>query len=166
MSSPSHQPLRADPVAPLPPEWVDRLFGKLAVRYGHEWLRMWEGLDMAAVKADWAQVLAGMARPERVDALRYGVEHLPPERPPTAAVFKALCNRAPDHKPLALPSPPPTPEGVAKVRALLAEIAPPADPRAWAKTLIERKKAGEWVSSKALEMARSALAAKPGEMAS
>jgi hypothetical protein len=49
--------------SPLPSEWVDRLFSRIAVRYGADWLRMWEGLDMAAVKADWAETLAGLAGP-------------------------------------------------------------------------------------------------------
>jgi hypothetical protein len=145
----------------LPDYFLDRLFGRLVVRYGDSWLRKWDGIPMAAVRADWAEVLDGLSEA----AIGYGLQYLPGEFPPTAPAFRALCNQRPARDTLALPSPPPSPEGVAKVRSLLAEIAPPADPRAWAKKLIERRKAGDPVSSKALEMARSALAAKPGEMA-
>jgi hypothetical protein len=149
---------------PLPPAWVDRLFGRLAIRYGQDWIRLWEGLDLAAVKADWGQVLAGMHRPEREHALRYGIENLPPDRPPTAAQFKAICGRAPETKPLVLQAPPPSPEGVARVRQALADLGQPKDPRAWAHALKARHEAGERLSMTQIDMYRSALAAKPGEM--
>jgi hypothetical protein len=151
--------------APLPLHWVDRLFGMLGVRYGSQWLLMWEGLDLAAVKADWSQLLAGMDRPERQDALRYGIEHLPPDRPPTAAQFKAICNRAPEYvKPIALPAPAVNPEGVARLRSMLADVGRPKDPRAWAHALKERHEAGERLSMTQIDMYRSALAAKGGEI--
>jgi hypothetical protein len=150
---------------PLPPAWVDRLFGRLAIRYGQDWIRLWEGLDLAAVKVDWGQVLAGMHRPEREHALRYGIENLPPDRPPTAAQFKAICNRAPEYvKPIALPAPVVNPEGIARLRSMLTDVGRPKDPRAWAHRLKERHQRGERLTLAQIDMYRSALAAKPGEM--
>lgn len=130
----------------LPPAWVDRLFGRLAVRYGSAWLRMWEGLDMAAVKADWAQQLAGMHLPEHEHMLKYGVEHLPPERPPTAPQFRAICMLAPAYLPrpaLEGPKFQPDLEAVARVKSAIAALGTPKDPRAWARNLKARHESGE-----------------------
>jgi hypothetical protein len=159
MSTPSRQP--------LPAEWTDRLFGRLAVRYGHEWLRLWEGLDMAAVKADWQQQLGGMhLTPEAQDRLRYGLDNLPPDRPPTVAVFKAICNRAPVNAPPALVGPTPSvdPQRVALLREKLAEAFAAKHPRAWAHRLKERHEAGERLSLAQIDMYQSALAARRGEL--
>jgi len=46
----------------LPEAWVDSLFARLAARYGAAWLRMWDGIPLDAVKADWAAELAGFAK--------------------------------------------------------------------------------------------------------
>ena len=77
----------------LPEKWVERIFARLLVRYGAAWLRMWEGVDEQAVKADWAQQLAGYsANPH---ALEHGLNHLPLDKPPTVAQFAQLCRGAP-----------------------------------------------------------------------
>lgn len=88
---------------PLPRDWLDRVFGRLMVRYGDSWVRMWTGFDMEKVKADWCEVLANVHK--RPEALRYALENLPPDRPPNAAQFKELCNRAPTSVRRALPEP-------------------------------------------------------------
>jgi hypothetical protein len=88
---------------PLPREWLDRVFGRLMVRYADAWARMWVGLNMEAVRADWCDQLAGVQH--RPEALKHALEHLPLERPPTAAQFRELCNRAPMPVRHALPEP-------------------------------------------------------------
>lgn len=77
---------------PLPSSWVDSLFARLSVRYGAAWLRMWEGIDIAAVKADWAKELGEFATTP--DAIAYGLDHLPTERPPNVSQFRVLCRQA------------------------------------------------------------------------
>ena len=47
---------------PLPPAWLDRLFAKLTVAYGAEFLRKWEGVPIEDVKAEWADVLDGFEK--------------------------------------------------------------------------------------------------------
>ena len=140
--------------SPLPSEWVDRLFGRLAVRYGSAWLRQWEGIDMAAVRADWAEELAGLQ--ERPDALRYGLENLPADKPPTVSQFRAACNRAPEKFTPQLAGPPASAAMVAKVRAGLDRSG--VSPLAWAHRLKARHESGARLTITQVEMYRSALA--------
>ena len=58
----------------LPSAWVDSLFERLSVRYGEAFLRQYAGLDMAKVKADWAQCLGLFA--DRPDAIQHGLASL------------------------------------------------------------------------------------------
>ena len=78
---------------PLPASWVDALFGKLTVAYGQRFLGLYAGLSLDAVKADWGDTLDGLqARPE---AIKHALAHLPPDNPPTAMQFRAICRNAP-----------------------------------------------------------------------
>ena len=74
----------------LPKQSVDQIFARMLVRYGAAWLRMWEGIDMEAVKADWAEVLGRCSR----DTIVYALDRLP-ERPPTATQFRDICAQMP-----------------------------------------------------------------------
>lgn len=103
----------------LPSGWVDSLFARLAVRYGSAWSAKWEGLDMAAVRADWADELAGYAN--RPEAIKHALGHLPPDRPPNVSQFLLLCRHAPETMPALLNAPAPTDEEKAKVRSLLQQ---------------------------------------------
>ena len=107
----------------LPAAWVDRLLMRLQVRYGEAWTRQVAGIDPEAVKADWSQVLAGLS----LDALDYGVRHLPTDRPPNAMQFRAVCMRAPAEAPPALPAPVADP---GRVQRLLAAASVPSEIRA------------------------------------
>lgn len=79
---------------PLPAAWMDRIFSKLSLRFGRDFLGRWEGQDLTLVKADWAEHLAGLqARPK---AIKYALENIG-GKPPTVDDFKALCNRAPEY---------------------------------------------------------------------
>lgn len=88
--------------------WVERLFSRLQVRYGRQWLAMWEGIEPNAVKADWEETLRDVfARNPK--AIAYALENLP-ERVPTADVFLKLCRQAPWPQLAALPEPVATPD--------------------------------------------------------
>lgn len=88
---------------PLPRSWVQRIFAKLAVRYGTMFKNRYAGLDEAEVWADWAEVLAGLqSRPE---AIAHAIASLPADSPPTATQFRDLCQRAPVMATKALPPP-------------------------------------------------------------
>lgn len=103
----------------LPGSWIDSLFARLAVRYGSAWAAKWEGLDMAAVRADWAAELAGYVN--RPEAIKHALIHLPVDRPPNVAQFVLLCRGVPDAPLPRLPMPAPTDEAKAAVRSLLQQ---------------------------------------------
>ncbi|WP_052736104.1 hypothetical protein [Aquincola tertiaricarbonis] len=126
----------------LPAVWVDQIFEQLTLRYGHDFLRRWEGMNMAAVKADWARTLGGLdANP---DALLYGLEHLPEREAPTAGQFRALCNTAlREERQQALPMPKPKPDQARNAAQQLRRIGRgPANPLQWAIDLQAQEKAG------------------------
>lgn len=97
----------------LPSAWVDSLFARLQVRYGAPWTNLWAGLDLAAVKADWADELGAFH--DCPEAIKHALSNLPADRPPNAAQFKMLCRR-PTVTPPALPAPVVDPSVVAAVK--------------------------------------------------
>lgn len=107
----------------LPSVWVDRIFTKLSLVYGRDFLSRWEGLELDDVKADWAHELSGMAvRPERI---KYALEHLPASKPPTVLDFRVLCMQAQFDELPALPAPSDpavVAEGVRRLKAKVAEM--------------------------------------------
>lgn len=72
--------------------WVDRIFTRLLARYGSKWVRMWDGVDMAIVNADWVEVLQGV----NAGGIRYALDHLPPDHAPNAVQFRNLCLSKPE----------------------------------------------------------------------
>lgn len=103
----------------LPSSWVDSLFARLQVRYGASWGRMWEGLDIAAVKSDWAAELAGYAN--RPEAIKHGLNHLPVDFPPNVKQFALLCRGAPVAMAPKLAAPPVSAQEKQRICALLAK---------------------------------------------
>ena len=95
----------------LPSAWVDALFAKLTLRYGAAFLAQWPDADPAALKTDWADVMAGFA--EHPHAIRYALENLP-EKPMNAVAFRLLARRAPAKEVPQLAAPPADPARVAK----------------------------------------------------
>lgn len=74
-------------------EWVDRLFGRLSAMYGARFADMWAGLDLAVVKAAWAEDLGDLA----TDEIARGVSACKlRDWPPTLPEFLALCRPALD----------------------------------------------------------------------
>jgi hypothetical protein len=124
--------------------WVDQIHARLLVRFGARWTALWAGIDPALVKLDWAEELDGLG----AASIRYALDNLPADWPPTVAQFKALCLRRPASPP---PLPPPRPAlagpkpDPARVREALAGIArkPRREPRAWARELRDRELHGE-----------------------
>lgn len=149
----------------LPDAWVDRIFEKLTLVYGHRFLRQWEGLDMAAVKRDWSYELRGFQQSPQ--AIGYGLEHLPPDEAPTVLQFRDLCRRVPESQG-SLPMPKPTAEEREKAARICRDLririgADVADPRDWAYDLQAREKRGEELSPVQAKAWREALAIVPSE---
>lgn len=125
---------------PLPASWVNSIFARLQVRYGAAWLNVWKGVDIDAVKADWAEELAGFVNAP--DAIKHALAHLPIDRPPNVSQFVALARSAPEINLPALPAPPADPAVVAQVlRAVNRPSALPA--RDWAQRLRRRDQQGD-----------------------
>lgn len=132
----------------LPSEWVDELFKRLSVRYGKPFMARWDGVEIAEVKADWAEVLGGFkARP---DCIAYALDNLPADRPPTATQFRDLCRSKPETSQALLPAPKPDPQRVAEALAPLAAARAQASqvrhPREWARSLHQQIQAGRKAS--------------------
>lgn len=80
---------------PLPLPWVERLFERFAAMYGTKFLDLWRDMDVQAVKAAWAEDLAGMT----VDEIKAGIDALKTKPwPPTLPEFIALCRPVLDPK--------------------------------------------------------------------
>jgi len=143
----------------LPTKWVERIFQKLSLVYGREFLSRWEGQELPSVMADWARELAGFA--DQPDAIAYGLQHLPPEKPPTVLQFRALCNLRPDKALPALPAPEskPSAEVMSRVDSILRAPGVNSD-KAWAWKLRERENNGKGLTRAQREMWRTALASE------
>jgi hypothetical protein len=83
----------AEIVSMLPAIWVERIFSKLTVRYGTAFRARYAGVDEQLLRDDWAEQLAGLRH--HPEAIAYALNHLPAERAPNVAEFRALCNQAP-----------------------------------------------------------------------
>lgn len=140
----------------LPDAWVNQLFAKLTVRYGAAFMRQYAGLDPDEVKADWADVLGIFAQSK--DALRYGLEHIPADKPPNALQFRDLCRRPTEHatSTLRLPMPKADPALARAVRAAWKPVGA-GGPRAWAERLRDREQRGEQLTRFQAEAWRTAL---------
>jgi hypothetical protein len=123
----------------LPDSWVNALFARLTVRYGSGWTRMWEGIDPAAVRADWAEELGGFE--QRPGAIKYGLDNLPPDRPPTVQQFRSICNRVPEAFTPELPPPKADPAVVQRVKVGLDPQG--RQPLAWAYAMKAREARGD-----------------------
>ncbi|TCP06578.1 hypothetical protein [Caldimonas thermodepolymerans] len=134
-------------------EWVEALFRRLLGAYGNRFTRMWEGVDPEAVKATWADELDGI----KLEQIKHALAHLPEGAPPTAMEFRRLCLQAPTYAPKALPSPRATREVVERAVARAMAAPAQADPKAWARRLLERVRSGERLPRAHVVMARRAL---------
>jgi hypothetical protein len=144
----------------LPAQWVEKIFAKLTLTYGRDFLGRYEGVEMPDLLADWGYELAAYARcPE---AISYALENLPAGRPPNVQDFKALASRAPLPLPRALAAPRADParlaEELAKLQSLRNGLAGEAVAnKSWARRLLARADAGDSVSRLGKQLARQAL---------
>ena len=76
----------------MPSSWVDKIFQKLTLTYGRDFLGRWEGIPLEEVKADWAHELDGYEKAPH--AIHHALTNLP-IRAPTVLEFRALCQKAP-----------------------------------------------------------------------
>lgn len=143
----------------MPDAWVARIFDKLSLTYGAAWVRKWEGVDGAAVRADWGHELRGFQQSPH--AIKHALEHLPPSEPPTVLQFRDLCLKAPQFAPKALPSPPADPAAVARARESVRGIGRRMD-RQWPMNLRDREQRGDRLTAAQREMWREALRAPRG----
>lgn len=147
----------------LPLPWVDKIFLKLTLIYGRDFIGRWEGLEIADVKTDWGHELSGFENwPE---AIAHALANCPPGKPPTVIEFRDLARKAPRAKVAELPAPAANPERVA---AELAKLAPlkattnrSVDRLDWARRIIARHVACERITPTVLKMAKDALKGEP-----
>lgn len=140
----------------LPLPWVDRIFEKLTLVYGQPFLNRWRDIDLNAVKFDWAHELSGFE--SHPDAIKWALQNLPPDTPPTVLQFRALCRKSPTSDAPALPAPA---VNVELANAVIAKLkAAPLekfDHKAWAKAIMARDQAGEKLNPTTLLFAKQAL---------
>lgn len=120
----------------LPESWVNRIFQRLTLVYGRDFLSRYEGQDLGAVRAGWGEELTGFQ--QAPDAIKFALEILPSDKPPTVLQFRDLCRKAPQYAPKALPAPAPDPAIAAKALEALRP-AKRVDPLQWAHDLKERE---------------------------
>lgn len=75
----------------LPDAWIERLFLRFSAMYGSKFADLWRGCDLANVKAQWAEDLAGYTPDEikrGIDACKTGRDW-----PPTLPEFLKLCRK-------------------------------------------------------------------------
>ena len=139
---------------PLHSRTIDEIFGRLLVRYGAAWIRMWEGLDMKPVKADWATQLERFS----VADINYALDRLPEKYPPNVAEFRALCRAAPAPQVKRLPPPAFRADKAREFVENIKGVFKPKDDRfAWAKALRAREEAGEHLTEQVRKDWRAAL---------
>jgi len=149
----------------LPERWVDRIFERLSLVYGRDFMARYEGLGETAeqgaamVRADWARELDGFEHHPHL--LKFALEHLP-DRPPTVVEFCRLAKSGPDiqtEQPRRLEAPASRETRERLIQALRPALAPrQRDPRQWARDLIHRHETRQHIATPtALAMARDAL---------
>jgi hypothetical protein len=141
----------------LPLQAVERLFDRLTATYGRQFLSLYEGLDVQAVKTVWAHELGGFGG--NLHAIAWGLENLP-ARAPNAVEFRFLCRLAPQPEVQKLTEPAANPERLRAELAKLGEIvkAPlPSSGKDWARRIIARAEGGDRLNPTTLHFARQAL---------
>ena len=144
----------------LPAAWVDRIFSKLAIVYGEEFLARWRAVSLADVKTDWANTLGYYEADP--GAIAWALENLPSGKPPTVLQFRDLCRQAPAPEVPRLPEPKADPgrvaAEVAKLReAINANPAPQVDRHEWARKILRDVEAGIKRTPTVVKFARQAL---------
>jgi hypothetical protein len=141
---------------------VERLFARLSAKYGRAFIAKYEGVDAAAVRADWARELRGYNDPRGGEIIAWALDHLP-ESVPNSIQFRNLCRQASINRHEALPAPqgkPLTEEQGAKLRTTIAAFGAPkavGKNLEWADRIMQRVQEGRSPSVCARQMAMHAL---------
>lgn len=138
--------------SPLPENWIDALFARLTGLYGNRFTNMWANIDASLVRKTWALELAGV-QPE---SIKYALDHLPDEFPPTALQFKKICFMRPEQAPALTNSAPAHPEIRKAVISGLSEHKR-GGMKDWAYALKARHEAGENLNGNQVRCYRAAL---------
>lgn len=143
---------------------VDRIHTRMLARYGSAWVNLYAAATIEDVKRDWARCLWQL--PGR--CIGWALGNLPPDRPPNAAQFRALCLQAPDsvrvdpaQKRLEAPLPAPDLRRLAGELQRLAEIRKGIKPTNCLETLEARRAAGERLTAGQLAFLREARSSRP-----
>lgn len=140
----------------MPASWTEKIFMKLTLIYGRDFTARWEGMNICDIKTDWSHELSGYEN--RPKAIAWALQNLPTGKPPTVLEFRKLCNTLPQEATVFIDAPKADPVRKAEVLARMA--APPSDghdPKGWAKRIIARKAAGEFINPFSLNLAKGAL---------
>lgn len=146
------------------PAWIAAIFARLTVAYGERFKAMYGEQPSATIKADWAKRLLHVSGAR----IRYALDNLPPDHPPNAMQFRALCMsmrlepiRALENR-LATTPPGHILERLGDTIAALGGASPMGkDPRAWAYRLKAREEAGEKLTEFQKQAWRSSVRAPP-----
>jgi len=165
MNAPNQQPLTPSSTA-LPAEWIERIFALMLASYGAKFTDLWRGTDLAAVKALWAQKLAGFSdQPKAIKAALDALDERP--FPPTLPEFLALCREAAKRTGTAQQALPyrPTEADIARVRAVAAEAAKAVtladyDPLDWARNPKSQKALNDAIDGAKRSMALAQIIAE------
>ena len=145
----------------LPAAWIERIFQKLTLAYGQEFLNRWAGVNLSDVKTDWGHELSGFEN--KPEAIAFALQNLPAGKPPTVMQFRAMANQCPSSDAPRLPEPKADPQRLAaelsKLGQLRSHVASAERPGAkdWAHRIVARHAAGERINACTLRMAREAL---------
>ena len=141
----------------LPDNWIDALFARLTGLYGNRFTNMWAAIDAKLVRQTWAQELAGVTP----SAIKYALENLPDEFPPTALQFKKICFMRPEQVPALTNSAPAHPD-VRKAVLLGLSAHTVGGPRDWAHRLKARDDAGDRLNGNQVRCYKNALGLHEG----
>ena len=139
----------------LPLSWVDRIFDKLMLTYGRDFMGRWDGLPMASVKADWAHELSGFE--EHPESIKHALLSVNPAKSPTVLEFRNLAANAPKMADKALPLPPQNMKFVNSVLAGVDRNRAPVGMKDWAHRLQARHDAGDRLNGNQIRCYRAAL---------
>lgn len=143
----------------LPIKAIDRLFERLALTYGTQWDRMWEGRIQDA-KTMWANELSGYGHENGLRCIAWALENLP-DRAPNLIQFRNLCRLAPAPEAPKQVEVKADPERVktelSKLGEIVRERPSSFDHKEWAKRLLSRHESGEILNITTLRFAREAL---------
>lgn len=139
----------------LPIEWVEKIFKKLSVTYGREFLGRYEGIPLIDVKTDWAHELSGFEN--HPEAIKHALLNLNPSKAPTVYEFRNVCAGAPKMAAVELPRPPQDPAIVAAIVKGIKEKEVVNGMKDWAHNLKQRHDAGIKLNMNQIRCYKAAL---------